>query len=149
MLLAAVGLVVFAYRTSKPRQLRAPLILALPDCKAGVYSRPTAKPVDLFDDVGNDAAKRACESTRAFQGEALLTGDRLILKIHNSDNSPLVLLHLRLILKPKYATSFQREYRLAGKVDPLSDGEFHVATNLDPETLEAFSAFVTWAYFEG
>jgi hypothetical protein len=149
VLLILVGLIALTYSTLKPRELRVPLVLALPDCKAGVYTKPATAPVDLFDDVGNDAAKRACDGAKGFQGEAVLARNTLILKIHNADSSPLVLAQVRLTLKPKYATAFQREYRLEGRIAPLSDGELRTPTNLDPHDLESMSIFVTWVFFEG
>jgi hypothetical protein len=141
---AAVALLVSVTRT---KELRAPIVLALPNCKGGVYTKPAAEPVDLFDDLGNDAKKRACDGTKGFQGEAILSGSTLTLRIHNSELSPMVFAHVRLILKPKHASSFQRDYRLEGKIAPLGDGEMRTTTNLDSRKLDSFSASVTWVYF--
>ena len=149
VVLIIIGLTALTYSFLKTGEFRTPLVLALPDCKAGMYTKPATEPIDLFDDVGNDAAKRACDGTKGFQGEAVLSSDALTLKIHNSDSSPLVSVHVRLIIKPKFATPFQREYRLTGTIPPLSDGELMTQTNLDPRNVESLSAFVTWVYFEG
>lgn len=138
-----------AYFAFVPRVLLTPLVLALPDCKAGVYMKPPSKPVDLVDDVGNDAAKRACDSTKGFQGEAVLARGSLKLKIHNPDSSPLVDVQVHLVLKPRHAGTYDREYKLEGRIPPFSDGELETTSNLDPRTLQSFSASVTWVYFEG
>ena len=141
---AAVAVLVSVSRT---KELRAAIVLALPNCKGGVYTKPEAEPVDLFDDLGNDAEERACDGTKGFQGEAILAGSTLTLRIHNSELSPMVFAHVRLILNPEQGSSFQRDYRLAGKIAALGDGELRTTTNLDSRRLDSFSASITWVYF--
>lgn len=142
------GAVAAIYLAVRTKELRAPLLLALPECKGGVYTRPSTQPADIFDDLGNDAAKRACEETRGLQGEALLSSNSLTLRIHNPSNAAIAIARVRLVLKAKNATSFQREYRFQGQVAPLSDGSLVTSTNLDPGTLDSFSASLTWVFFD-
>jgi hypothetical protein len=153
-----VGCVVFAvllaggavaiYLALKPKELRAPLLIALPNCRAGIYKPPKTTTMDTFDRAADDVQRRACEGSKNLQGTAILSPHTLTLQVHNSDYFPLTSVELRLILTPNYATSYERMYRLEGNVPPLADGELRISTNLEPKNLRSFSPVLTWAWFD-